>query len=429
MPDKAVTHYLQAADQATGRLALAEMVSHLRNALRQLELLPDSIERRRRELPIQVALGRALIDHEGSGSEEVRTTFEHALQLCLELDDTNQMIRVHDGLVNFHFTHSAFDEILRYADDLLEAGRRAGSRQARLIAKRSSGFAHLLSGRFAMASDDLRSFLDMYDAVRDGPEAALTTRDPKVSVCTILGIGLTAMGNPDSGAAVSAEGVKHAEMLNHQVSLILGLRRACVQRIMQRDDEGVRDLADRIFRITSEYETFKGARDGVIFHCWGQFHANRDPSLLDKMQATIEHFDKTKHWAMLPFFMASAAELRGQVGDRTRAAALIDRAFELVGNTGEKWCAAEIIRLRALFSARDEDEKLALLQASLDMASSQGAMLWQLRTATSLAELYRDQGDKDRAHALLAPICDWFTESANMRDLISARALLAALGK
>jgi class 3 adenylate cyclase len=429
MPDKAVTHYLKAAEQATGRFSLAEMVSHLRNALRQLELLPDSIDRRRRELPIQVALGRALIDHEGSGSEEVRTTFEHALRLCLELGDINQMICVHDGLVNFHFTHSASDAILRYADELLEAGRRAGSRQARLIAKRSSGFAHLLSGRFAMANDDLRSFLDMYDATRDGPEAALTTRDPKVSVCTILGICLTAMGNPDSGAAMSAEGVKHAEMLNHQVSLVLGLRRACVQRIMQRDDEGVRDLADRIFKITTEYETFKGARDGVIFHCWGQFHANRDPSLLDKMQATIEHFDTTKHWAMLPFFMASAAELRGQVGDRTGAAALLDRAFELVGDTGEKWCAAEITRLRALLSPHDEDEKLALLHASFAMATSQGAMLWQLRTATSLAELLRDRGDEGAAHALLAPICARFTEGANMRDLIAARTLLSVLGK
>ena len=86
-------------------------------------------------------------------------------------------------------------------------------------------------------------------------------------------------------------------------------------------------------------------------------------------------------------------------------------------------------RLRALFSARDEDEKLALLQASLAMATSQGAMLWQLRTATSLAELWRDRGDDGAAHALLAPICGWFTEGANMRDLIAARTLLAVLGK
>jgi class 3 adenylate cyclase len=429
MPGKAIAYYLKAADQATGRFALAEMVSHLRNALRQIELLPDSVDRRRRELPIQVALGRALIDHEGSGTEVVRTTFEHAHRLCLELDDTNQMIRVHDGLINYHFTHSASDAMIWYADELLEAGLRAGNREAMLVAKRSSGFAHLLAGRFAKAHDDLRSFLDMYDAASRGTEAALTTRDPKVSVCTILGICLTAMGNPDAGAAMSAEGVIHAEMLNHQVSLVLGLRRACVQRIMQRDNQGVRDLADRIFRITSEYETFKGARDGVIFHCWGQFHANRDPALLDEMQATIEHFDTTKHWAMLPFFMASAAELRAEVGDRLGAAALVDRASELVDNTGEEWCSAEITRLRALYSARNTDERLTLLQASLAKATAQGAALWQLRTATNLAELWRDQGDEVAARALLAPICSLFTEGANMRDLISARALLAGLGK
>jgi hypothetical protein len=235
--------------------------------------------------------------------------------------------------------------------------------------------------------------------------------------------------NPDSGTAISAEGVKHAEMLNHQVSLILGLRRACVQRVMQRDDQGVRDLADRIFKITSEYETFKGARDGVIFHCWGQFRANRDPSLLDKMQATIEHFYTTKHWAMLPFFMASAAELRGEVGDPVGAAALLDRASELVGRTGKAWCAAEITRLRALYGARDADEKIALLQASLEMATTQGAKLWQLRAATNLAELWRDQGDEGAAHALLAPICGWFTEGSTTSDLVFARTLLAALGK
>jgi hypothetical protein len=196
---------------------------------------------------------------------------------------------------------------------------------------------------------------------------------------------------------------------------------------MQRDEQGVRDLADRIFKITSEYETFKGARDGVIFHCWGQFRASRDPFLLDEMQVTIQHFESTKHWALLPFFMASAAELRGEVDDRTGATDLLDRASKLVDDTGELWCNAEIIRLRALYCARSKDEKLALLQASLAVATGQGAKLWQLRTAMSLAELLRDQGDEGGAHALLAPICSWFREGANTRDLISARTLLAEL--
>ena len=63
------------------------------------------------------------------------------------------------------------------------------------------------------------------------------------------------------------------------------------------------------------------------------------------------------------------------------------------------------------------------------MATNQRAKLWQLRTATSLAELLQDQGDKAGARALLTPICGGFSESANMSDLISARRLLASLGE
>jgi predicted ATPase len=89
--------------------------------------------------------------------------------------------------------------------------------------------------------------------------------------------------------------------------------------------------------------------------------------------------------------------------------------------------AGEIIRLRALFNARDE--KLALLQNSLAMATAQDAKLWQLRAATKLAELWLNLRDESAAHALLEPICGSFTEGASIRDLISARTLLAALGK
>ena len=71
-PDRSVNYYLEAAERATGRFALAEMVSHLRNGLRQVEFLPGSPEKERRELTLLVALGRALIDHKGSGNEEVR---------------------------------------------------------------------------------------------------------------------------------------------------------------------------------------------------------------------------------------------------------------------------------------------------------------------------------------------------------------------
>ena len=80
-PDKAIDYYLKAAGRTTGRFAFAEMVSQLNKGLRQLVHLPKSLETQQRELALQVALGRALIDHRGSGSEEVREAFERAHEL------------------------------------------------------------------------------------------------------------------------------------------------------------------------------------------------------------------------------------------------------------------------------------------------------------------------------------------------------------
>ena len=51
----------------------------------------------------------------------------------------------------------------------------------------------------------------------------------------------------------------------------------------------------------------------------------------------------------------------------------------------------------------------------------------ELRAATSLARLLRDQRRPAEARALLAPIYDWFTEGFDTRDLISAKALLEEL--
>ncbi len=425
-PDRSIHYYVDAADRATGRFALAEMVSHLRNGLNQVKALSNAEDQLRRELALQVSLGRALIDYQGSGSEEVRTVFERARELSLSADDAMQLARVHDGLINYYFTHSAPREMLRHADELIEVGKRKKHGQALLVGRRTAGFAKLLLGRFADANDDMQSFLSMYDHDRDGPQAGLTTRDPKVSICTMLGICLTARGYPSAGAAMSLEGVRHAETLNHVVSLILGLRRACVEGMLQRDVARVNELSDRLMSIASEYDTFKGPRDGVIFQGWARWHTNKDTALLDRMDDSIQHFDATRHWALLPFFMAVTAEIKGDSGDVNGAVALLDRALELVRITGEAWAEPEITRLQARFAARDAGEAEALLQKALAKAVEQGAKLWELRTAASLAELWNEQGRSTEARELVSAIYAWFTEGHDKPDLVAARCFLDA---
>jgi predicted ATPase len=45
----------------------------------------------------------------------------------------------------------------------------------------------------------------------------------------------------------------------------------------------------------------------------------------------------------------------------------------------------------------------------------------------SLGRLWQQQGKRDAAHALLAPVYDWFTEGFDTADLQEAKALLEEL--
>jgi predicted ATPase len=66
-------------------------------------------------------------------------------------------------------------------------------------------------------------------------------------------------------------------------------------------------------------------------------------------------------------------------------------------------------------------------ERALSVARGQQAKYWELRAAMSMARLWRDQGKRDEARDLLAPVYDWFTEGFDMRDLQEAKALLDAL--
>jgi predicted ATPase len=79
--------------------------------------------------------------------------------------------------------------------------------------------------------------------------------------------------------------------------------------------------------------------------------------------------------------------------------------------------------LRQLQSEAAEE----IYRKALSIAAEQEAKLWELRAATSLARLCRDQGRHAEARVLLAPIYGWFTEGFGTPDLKEARALLDEL--
>ena len=92
---------------------------------------------------------------------------------------------------------------------------------------------------------------------------------------------------------------------------------------------------------------------------------------------------------------------------------------------------AAVIRLDAdllLATGGVVEEAAARYHRALDSARSQEARSFELRAATSLSRLWRDQGKRTEARDLLAPVYGWFTEGFDTGGLQDAKALLEELG-
>jgi predicted ATPase len=99
--------------------------------------------------------------------------------------------------------------------------------------------------------------------------------------------------------------------------------------------------------------------------------------------------------------------------------------FNIGRRTGEFMAGTAEIALMA--PAPDAARAQAYFERALAVARAQQAKSWELRAAMSMARLWRDQGKRNEARDLLAPVYGWFTEGFDTLDLKEAKALLDAL--
>ena len=128
-------------------------------------------------------------------------------------------------------------------------------------------------------------------------------------------------------------------------------------------------------------------------------------------------------------FLAEIADALGRDGKATEGLSIIDEALARSERNEERWCVAELLRIKGELILRESAPQAAtaaeehFLQ-SLDWARRQGALSWELRTSTSLARLQHDQGRTAEARSLLQSVYDRFSEGFETADLKAAKAYL-----
>ena len=131
-----------------------------------------------------------------------------------------------------------------------------------------------------------------------------------------------------------------------------------------------------------------------------------------------------------PGIFVALAEAQQAAGHLADAQGTVATGLAIAAQTGQSYFDADLHRLDGdllLATGGPADEAAARYHRALAIAREQGARSFELRAATSLSRLWRDQGKRTEARDLLAPIYEWFTEGFDTCDLIDAKALLDEL--
>ena len=145
----------------------------------------------------------------------------------------------------------------------------------------------------------------------------------------------------------------------------------------------------------------------------------------------ITTYQSTGSRVYLPFFLSHLSRAHAGLGQFDVAWRCIGEAMAAVETTNERWYEAEINRIKGEIALKlpqlGSSQAGAYFERALSVARTQQAKSWELRAAMSMARLWRDQGKRDEARDLLAPVYGWFTEGFDTLDLKQAKTLLEEL--
>jgi predicted ATPase len=424
--EKAVEYLGLAGERAMRVSANTEAIGHLNRALALLDRLPETAERDRMELGLQVGLGTATIVARGWSAPGVRAALDRARELCRGAESTPQLIPALRGLYTHYHALAEHRAAYELAEQLLVLAQQAEDRASLLMAHHALGQSQAQLGDLVAARDTLEHGLTYHDPEQYRVLAYLYGEEHGISSRLMLTLSLFALGYPDQALTCTREGLALAEALGHRHVLAYTLYGISSAHVLRRETQAALVFANRALAICDErgipfWQATASINRG---HCLAM--QGRPGEGIAEASRALSAYRSIGARVLQTVYLAMLAEMH-------LAAGQVDGGLEAVGEglvaareTGERCAEAELYRLRAELRRLQGREAQAEtdLRRALEVARGQQARSWELRVTMSLSRLWQGQGRQEEARDMLAGIYGWFTEGFDTPDLQEARALL-----
>jgi predicted ATPase len=240
---------------------------------------------------------------------------------------------------------------------------------------------------------------------------------------------LWVLGYPEQARAHIHEALALAHALAHPYSLAFAHFWVAWVAQVRRDVPAVHEHAEAAVALSTEQGFPLWAATGTTLRGWALAMQGQGEVGLVQVRQGIAAWRATGAALFVSCFCTMLADVCDHLGHTADGLQALAEAHTLMEHHEERWWEAEIYRLRGVLLLRQlgtpQTEAEAWLQRALDVARRQEAKSLELRAAMSLGRLWQQQGKRQEAYNLLAPIYHWFTEGFDTADLQDARALLA----
>jgi predicted ATPase/DNA-binding winged helix-turn-helix (wHTH) protein len=393
--------------------------------------LPGSSGDLRRRMRLYAALGLSLMQTKGPACAAAAWTA--ALELAGSLDDTEYRLQALWGLWICRLSSGKYRTALALARKFCGIAADQPASPDLLIGDRMTGTPLHYLGDQASARRHIERMLARYVTPVHRSHIIRFQFDQRLTASCTLARILWLQGFPDQAMRTAQSSVDEARAADHALSLCNTLTQAaCPIALFVGDLAAAERYVAMLIEHSARHALTVRRAEG---HCSrGALFIQRGDVVIGSryLRYAVDELRKLGFVQRCPAFLGALAEGLGRAQQGAEGLAAIDEALALCERDEERWCVAELLRIKGELVLSEGGPDAAETAEdhfgqALDWARRQGALSWELRAATSLARLWHDQNRTRAAREILAAVYDRFTEGFDTADLKAARLLLDGL--
>jgi predicted ATPase len=436
--EKAAALWGKAGQRSLERSALVEAVEQFTRALALVANLPTTAALRREEIKLQVALINPLIHVKGYAAPETKAAATRA-QLLIEQaeargEPTEDPLLVFSVLYSFwaaNFVAFNGDAMGELAGQFLALAEKQHATVPLMVGHRIMAITLLFTGAIAESRPHYDQATALYNPSEHQMMATRFGHDSLIALLSYRARALWMLGYPEATLADIEQALRGARTIGQAATLMLALSLTSLCHILCGDYAKASALVEELVVLADQKgalfrKAYATLLHGVLLTLNGQ-----STDAVHMITSGIAAWRSTGATMLKPFWLSCLSMSYANVGQLDDARRCISEAMTVMETAKEVWFKAEVNRIAGEIALKSPTQDTARAQAyferALDVARKQQAKTWELRAAMSMARLRRDQGKREEAGKLLAPVYGWFTEGFDTLDLKEAKALLAEL--